>query len=150
MVKTDVKLNYLRALMAIARSGGCLKPEELDLVRQAAGALRFDGPSLKLLTDDVLARAEIDEMFDLESLSIADRCRLLRDAYLIAWSDELVTPDEQRSLQSLVELLGLTSMAASISIWVEAHIAQQRRWAQIVEDATMGDPPPPALDLDEY
>lgn len=131
----EEQLPYLRALIAVAHSDGVLDGDEARTIEGAALSLGLEPEALARIRRDLAQGLEVSQALGQASLSLETRCRLLRDAYLLAWSDELMTPEEHRALAALVVLLGLEALAPRIQSWAERELAMRRDWEAILAAA---------------
>lgn len=133
-LKPEERLSYLRVLIAIAHADGVLDAEEARQIEACARQLGLSADELTEVRRDLADGLDVTRAMAGVRFSVPTRCRLLRDAYTLAWSDELVTPEELRSLRALVDALDLSDHAPRIQAWVERHIAQQSDWRDITDD----------------
>ncbi len=129
------RLPYLRVLIAIAHADGVLDEEEARKIEGSALGLGLGEEEMAEVRRDLAAGLDVAQAVAGASFSIGTRLMLLRDATTIAWSDDLVTPEELRGLRALAEALGLAGYAPRIQAWVERRLGLDRDWSRIVEDA---------------
>ncbi len=128
------RLPYLRALIAVAHADGVLAQQEASQLQEQARAMALTPSELSIIRRDLDVGISVEAALEGHQLSVQVRCRLLQQAYILAWSDELMTPSEQRCIQTLIETLELQDHAPRIAAWVERYIVLRGDWHKIVAD----------------